>query len=299
MADDEGRDSARQEDGTQPTLDLGVQPTVELVLDDGSQSDAEPVKKRRSSKRWWIAGGIVAVIVIVGVILVETVGRAAAETLVRDKIASSLGIDSTDGVAVDLGSGSLVWQALTGGIDVVTIDLDRVEVNGLEASAHIVATEVPLSPSKPLETFAMRVAVPGTEIDKLATTLSGIELDSIALQDPAIRVSTTFRLLFISLPVAVDLLPVAEGDSIAFEPQSVLLGDQQISVADLRENPLVSGLAGNLLSSQKFCVASSMPSALTIDSVAVDGSELVIELSADNIALGDDQWQQYGVCPEQ
>ncbi|WP_010205069.1 LmeA family phospholipid-binding protein [Salinibacterium sp. PAMC 21357] len=299
MVDDARRDDVSPDDGTQPTLDLGAQPTVELVLGGGTTPESAPTKKRRSGKGWWIAGGIIAVILIVGVVLVETVGRAAAENLVRDEIVSSLGIDSADGIAVDLGSGSLVWQALTGGIDVVTIDLDRVEVNGLEASAHIVATEVPLSPSKPLETFSMRVAVPGAEIDKLATTLSGIELDSIELQDSAIRVSTTFRLLFISLPVAVDLLPVAAGDSIAFEPQSVLLGDQQISVADLRDNPLVSGLAGNLLSSQKFCVASSMPAALTIDSVAVDASELVIDLSADDIALGDDQWQQYGVCPEQ
>lgn len=297
MDDDEHRDSARQEDGTQPTLDFGAQPTVKLFLDDGWQSEGASVTKRRSGKRWWIAGGMVAVILIVGVILIETVGRAAAQSVIRDEIAASLDIDPTDGVAVDLGSGSLVLQALTGGIDVVTVELNRVEVNGLEASAHVVATEVPLGRSMPLGTFSMEVSIPEVEINKLATTLSGLELDSIELQDSAIRVSTVLPLLFIRLPVALDLLPVAAGDAIAFEPQSVLLGDQQLSVADLRENPLVSGLAGNLLSSQKFCVASSMPAALTIDSVAVEGSDLVIDLSADNIALGDEQWQRYGVCP--
>ncbi|GAA1221074.1 LmeA family phospholipid-binding protein [Rhodoglobus aureus] len=279
--------------------DTNQEPTVELVLDNDSKPRGSNAKRRRGRKGWWIAGGIIAVILIVGVILVETAGRAAAETFVRDEIATSLGIDSTDGVAVDLGSGSLVLQAITGGIDVVTVDLDRVEVNGLEASAHIVATEVPLLPSAPLETFSMEVSIPNKEINKIASTLSGLELDSIELQDSAIRVSTIFQLLFIRIPVALDLVPIAAGDSIAFEPQSVLLGDQQISVADLRENALVSGLAGNLLSSQKFCVASSMPAALTIDSVAVEGSDLVIQLSADNIALGGDQWQQYGVCPEQ
>lgn len=276
--------------------DTDQQPTVELVLDDGSQSASRPQSRRRGWRGWWIAGGIIAVILILGVVLVETAGRAAAETLVRDEIASSLGIESTDGVAVDLGSGSLVLQALTGGIDVVTVELDRVEVNGLEASAHIVATEVPLLPSGALDTFTMEASIPNSEITKLASTLSGIELDSIELQEPSIRVSTVFQLLFIRIPVALDLLPVAAGDSLEFEPQSVLLGDQQISVADLRNNPLVSGLAGSLLSSQKFCVASSMPAALTIDSVAVEGSDLVIQLSADGIALGDDRWQQYGVC---
>jgi hypothetical protein len=275
------------------------QPTIELVLDRRSKPPRAPAKRNRRRIGWWIAGGIIAVILIVGVILVETAGRATAETLVRDEIATSLGIESTQGVTVDLGSGSLVFQALSGGIDVVTITLDRVEVNGLTASAVVIATEVPLIPSAPLETFSMEVSIPSSEITKLAGNLSGLPLESIELTDSAIRVSTVFELLFIRIPVAVDLLPVAAGDSIAFEPQSVLLGDQQISVADLRENALVSGLAGNLLSSQKFCVASSMPEALTLDAAGVEGPKLVIELSADEIALGDAQWQQYGSCPEE
>ncbi|EAR25073.1 hypothetical protein A20C1_00756 [marine actinobacterium PHSC20C1] len=294
MAHDESSQSARSDDGAQPT--------VELVLDSGASAanPERPAPKRRRSgrNRWWMVGGIIAVVLIVGVVLVETVGRAAAETLVGDEIATSLGINTSEGVTVDLGSGSLVLQVLTGGIDVVTVDLDRVEVNGLEASAHVVATEVPLLPSSALQTFSMEVAIPSEEVNKLAGTLSGLELDSIELHEPAIRVSTVFQLLFIRIPVALDLLPVAAGDSVAFEPQTVLLGDEQLSVADLRANPLVSGLAGSLLSSQKFCVASSMPAALTIDSVAVEGSDLMIELSADDIALGDDQWKHYGTCPE-
>jgi hypothetical protein len=277
------------------------QPTVELVLDNESKPPQPSTTRRRNRRRtgWLIAGGVIAVILITGVVLVETVGRATAETLVRDQIAVSLGTENTDGVTVNLGSGSLVFQVLTGGIDEVTIDLDRVEVNGLEASARVVATEVPLLPSAPLKTLSMTVSIASGEVTKLAGTLSGLELDSIELKDSAIRVSTTLKLLFIRIPVALDLLPVATGNSIAFEPQSVLLGDQQISVADLRNNDTVSGLAGSLLNSQKFCVASSMPAALTIDSVAVNGSDLVIELSADGIALGDERWQQYGSCPEQ
>jgi hypothetical protein len=280
-------------------------PTIELVLDSEPKPQRPTAKRRQNRRRnhrrtgWWIGGGIIAVILIVGVILVETVGRATAETLVREQIVASLGTDSTDGVTVDLGSGSLVLQALTGGIDVVTIDLDRVDLSGLEASARVVATEVPVLPSAPLKTFSMTVSIASEEITKLDDTLSGLELESIELKDSAIRVSTTLELLFIRIPVALDLLPVATGNSIAFEPQSVLLGDEQISVADLRNNALVSGLAGNLLSSQKFCVASSIPAALTIDSVAVEASDLVIQLSADNIALGDERWQQYGTCPEQ
>jgi hypothetical protein len=285
------------DDGTQPTLDLGANPTVELVVD--SESKRAAAKPKRPRLIWGIIGGVVIIILIVGVVLVETVGRSVATQLVRDKIVASLGLESNDGVAVDLGSGSLIVQALTGGVDVVTVDIDSFEVNGITSSARLVATEVPLNQSKPLETLAIDVTMPGNQIDKLAGSLSGLELDSIELNGSAIRVSTVFELLFIRIPVAVDLLPVAAGDAIAFEPQSVLLGDEEISVADLRENRLFSGLAGSLLDSREFCVASSLPTALSIDEVEVQGTDLVIRLSADGIPLDDATWKEYGTCAEQ
>ncbi|MGZ0212064.1 MAG: LmeA family phospholipid-binding protein [Actinomycetales bacterium] len=287
----------RPNDDSQQAQGLSENPTVELVLDADSTLESKKPKRRR--RLWWVIGGLVLVILVVGVVLVETVGRSFATELVRDKIVTSLGLDSSEGVAVDLGSGSLLLQALTGGVDVVTVDIDRFEMNGLASSARMVATDVPLDSSKPLDTLTIDVTVPGDQIDQLAGSLSGLALDSIELNGSTIRISTIFELLFVRIPVAVDLLPVAAGDAIAFEPQSVLLGDKQISVADLRENKLFSGLAGSLLASQEFCVATSLPTALTIDSVAVNGSDLTIELSADGIPLDDAQWQQYGVCPEQ
>ncbi|MGJ8720980.1 MAG: LmeA family phospholipid-binding protein [Salinibacterium amurskyense] len=279
------------------------QPTIELRLDGAGEPAAttatgyETAKRKRRSWIGWVIAGAVLVILIVGVVLVETVGRTAAVRIAQNEIASSLGLESSDGVAVDLGSGSLIVQALTGGLDVVTIDIDRFEVNGLESSVRVVASGVPVVTSQPIDTVSMDVAITGDEVSKLATILSGTGLDSIALEGTAIRVSTVFELLFFEIPVALDLVPVAAGDSIAFEPESVILGEEQISVADLLDNPLVSGLAGGLLSSQEFCVASSLPTALTIDSVAVANDNLVIQLSADGIALGDDAWNEYGTCP--
>lgn len=278
------------------------QSTVELRLNGpGEPAAAEPTGDaiaKRKPRHWigWVVAGVILIILIVGVLLIETVGRTAAVRVAQGEIASSLGLESSEGVSVDLGSGSLVLQALTGGLDVVTIDIDRFEVNGLESAVRVIATGVPVVTSQPIETVSMEVAITGAEVSKLATTLSGTGLDSIELEGSAIRVSTVFKLLFFEIPVALDLVPVAAGDAIAFEPESVILGEQQISVDDLRANPLVSGLAGSLLSSQEFCVASSLPTALTIDSVAVANDNLVIQLSADGIALDDAAWKQYGTC---
>jgi hypothetical protein len=280
----------------QPTAENA---TVELVLGGDAVADSErppPTKKRR--RLWWLIGGVLVIILVVAVVLVETVGRIVATGIVRDRIVTSLGLTSSDDVAVDLGSGSLLLQVLTGGVDVVTIDIDRFEVNGLTSSARLIATEVPLDTTQALETLTIDVTVPGDQIDQLAGSLSGLDLDSIELVGSAIRVSTVFELFFIRVPVAVDLVPVAAGNAIAFEPESVLLGDEQISVADLRENRLFAGLAGSLLDSREFCVASSLPTALTIDDVTIQGTDLMIQLSADGIPLDDAQWQQYGVCPE-
>ncbi|QAV69123.1 DUF2993 domain-containing protein [Salinibacterium sp. UTAS2018] len=277
-------------------------PTLELRLDGPGETAPEssvataPKKPRRRWILWSVLGAVVAILVI-AVVLIETVGRTTAVRLAQDEIASSLDLESSEGVTVDLGSGSLILQALAGGLDAVTVDIDRFEVNGLDAAVGVIATGVPLTSSQPIDAVSMTVSIPGAEVSKLASTLSDTGLDSIELEGTAIRVSTVFKVFFFEIPVALDLVPVAAGDSVAFEPESVILNDEEISVADLLDNPLVSGLAGGLLSSQEFCVASSLPTALTIDSVAVASDNLVIELSADGIALDDAAWKQYGTCP--
>jgi hypothetical protein len=97
--------------------------------------------------------------------------------------------------------------------------------------------------------------------------------------------------------VAVDLKPSAKDGGINFDPQNIVLGDQQISVDDLRSNPQLGFLADSLLASRDFCVASFLPRDLTVDKVDVVGTNLVVSINGDGAALGGPGLSTMGTCP--
>ena len=69
--------------------------------------------------------------------------------------------------------------------------------------------------------------------------------------------------------------------AITFDPVTIYLGEDPISVADLRNSPEFSSLAGDLLRTQTVCVANSLPQALTVDDVQVVGTDLVVRVNGD------------------
>ena len=72
--------------------------------------------------------------------------------------------------------------------------------------------------------------------------------------------------------------------------------DYMAKHADLRASPEFAGIAGQFLQSQDFCVASSLPKALTITDVDVVGSNLVIAINGDGTALSGPGLSELGVC---
>ena len=103
--------------------------------------------------------------------------------------------------------------------------------------------------------------------------------------------------IFFTLPVTVGLAPSASEGGITFDPETLTLDGQAVSIDDLRSNPLVGGLASQLLASQDFCVASYLPKALTISEVVVVGSDLVITINGDGVALDGPDLSTNGTCP--
>lgn len=254
-------------------------------------------ESRRRWLGWVIAIGVLLVVLVVGFFVADAFARQYANDYVRDRIVGMLKLDSDAGVDVDLGSGSIILQALSGGVDEVTVHVDQITFGDLTGSAELTAVNVPLDGSKPVEKLGVVVTVTESNVRKLAGFLSGLELTSIELDNGLIRIGTEFNAFFFTIPVAVDLLPAATDGGISFDPQTVLLGEDEISVADLRASAEFRALAGDLLNSQEFCVANYLPKALTIDDVDVVGSNLVVSINGDGTALSDPGLAELGVCP--
>lgn len=238
----------------------------------------------------------VLVLLVVAFFVTEAIAKRYAADAVRARIIEVLALDPSTPIEVDLGSGSILLQALRGSIDSVTVNADTIAFGDLSGSARVTATHVPLDDTKPLGTLGIVVTITEADVSKLAGYLSGIDLTKIELIEGVIRASAEVNVLFATLPVTVDLLPSAHDGAIAFDPQTIRLGTSQLSVADLRANPLVSSIAGDILRSRDVCVASYLPKALTVSGVDVVGSNLQISITGDGVTLGGSELSTLGTC---
>ena len=274
----------------QPTEQIG--PAQTLLM------EVAPKPRRR---RHWLGRLVVIVIVIVVLLIVFFVGDALARQyatgLVREQIVTALKLDPGADVTVDLGDGSILLQAATGSLDDLSVHVSQFSLGDVRGEAQITATDVPIDTSKPLGTMAIEVTVDQANVQALAGFLSGVDLTSIELRDNLIRISTELDIGFAQIPVSVDLAPSAKDGGITFEPITVLLGEQQVTVADLRAIPGIGDLASSLLGSRSVCVASYLPQALAIDDVKVVGTDLLVSIKGDGAALSGPGLSTMGTCP--
>ena len=256
-----------------------------------------PPRRRRRWVGWLIALLILIVLLTVAAIVGETLARQYAEGYIRDRVVESLPVDPSAPLDVRVEGGPVLLQAISGRLTEIVVGIPELTIGEVSGAATVTATGVPLDESQPTENLDIVLTIPESSVQELSTYLSGVDLDSITLGDGVITVDTSIELLFFSVPISIDLLPSAEAGGIAFTPETITLEQQEISVDDLRSNPLVSGIAGSLLQSQVFCVAESLPKALTLSSVSVVGTELVVQVTGDGVALGDPALLETGTCP--
>jgi hypothetical protein len=293
----------------QPSPDSRVEPSSPERVEPVETSPGEPTerlepvetsppKKRRRWIGWVIGIAALVVLLIVGFIVADGFARQYARELVREQIIQVLGLPADTAIDVGLGEGSLILQALRGSIDEVTVGIDSFTVGPITGSAQLVATAVPLDSAQPLDTLGITITIPESEVRNLAGNFSGLELQTIDLGDGLITIGTEVSILsFITIPLSIDLEPTAIEGGISFDPKVIRAGEDEISVADLRSNALFSSIAGDLLNAQDFCVANSVPQALTIDEASVVGSNLVVRLNGDGAALGGAAMSTFGTCP--
>ena len=256
-----------------------------------------PKKKRHRGLIALIVIVVVLALLVVAFFVADGYAKKYATGYVRDRIIEVLKLDPSTPVDVDLGSGSILLQAAGGAIHTVDVTVQKLDFGDLSGSATIKATEVPLDAAKPLKTLDISMTIPQENVRKLASSLSGSQLKQIDVGNGVITIGTEFNIIFFTIPVSVDLVPSAKDGGISFDPKTVKLGDQDISVADLRASPEFSALAGDLLNSQTVCVASYLPTALKIVDVHVSHSDLVVGINGDGAALGGPGLSTVGTCP--
>jgi hypothetical protein len=279
--------------GTSATKPLPVQ-----------KDDAEPVvvavpapKKKR--RRWpWVLGGILlvlAILLVVAFFVADAYAKDYARQYIKDRIVAVLGIEDPSQVTVDIGTGSVLLQAIRGTLDDVDIDAGTITFGALTGDATVHAEGVPLDATAATEKLDVTFTVSEDQIvGVVGNNLSGLPIDSITLEEPAIYVTATPTVFIFEIPVGMGLEPSAADGQIVLTPTTVSLFDESFTVEQASEQ--LGSLADQLFAKQSICVDESLPVALTIVDVDVVKKTLVVKINGDGVVMGGTDLSTPGTC---
>lgn len=257
-----------------------------------------PPKKRR---RWpWVLGGILlvlAILLVVAFFIADNYAKNYAKDYIKERIVAVLGVEDPSTVTVDIGDGSVLFQAIAGRLNDVDVSAEEVTFGTLTGAATVHAEGVPLDAKAATQKLDVTFSMPEDQVaSALGSSLSGLELESVTLEEPEIVIASTLDLFFFKLPVGMGIEPSADEGQIVFTPTTITLGETDYTPDELRQE--LGNLADPLLAQQSVCVDESLPVALTIVDVDVVGKDLVLKIDGDGVVMGGTDLSTPGTCAD-
>lgn len=257
-------------------------------------TDTLPRRKRRV---WpWVLGGFL-VLVVVALVAIDALARGFAEDLIADQAAEVLDVPEGTQVEASIGGGPVLLQVISGALDHVEVQVDGYAVGPLAGDLTLTAEGVPFDLQAPTRSLTVRYDVSEQALGAISGSLSGVPIDSVALEEPEIVANGSVSLLGLTLPLGLGLTPAAVDGALAFTPTSARIGDATIEASALADDPVWGAIAGSVLQQQTVCIADQLPSALTMTTVEVAGDVLRIEFDGSGQALDGGGFTTRGSCP--
>jgi len=269
--------------------------TVELPRQDSDPEPAVPPRKKRRRRGLLIALVVVVLVVVIAWIVGDQVARSYAQSYIRDQLITTFDLPADQDLDITIGPGSLIAQAIGGSIDSVDVAIPKVPLGDIEGDVSLALTGIPLSATEPVDTLRVKLAVDEANVQNLSGYLSDAGNITISLEKDTVRIGTEFTVFALSVPVSVGLEPSAEDGAVAFSPTEFTVNDASVSLSDLKSGPL-AGVAGGLLSTQSYCIAEYLPTAITLTDVTVTDTDLVLSATGDGAALGGPEMSTLGTC---
>ena len=273
-------------------------------------TDARATPAPRPRRRWpWI----VAVLVVVALAAAawfagEAIARGIVERTIRDQIAQRLALPAGQQVDVDI-PGAVLPQLIAGRFDEITISGADVplsqaagqtggaaQAGGAELTGDVVvrASGVPVRGEGEMTDATASVTLDQAQLQQLLSSVDEFPASTVALDEPDVEVTAQLRVLAVTVPVGVGLSPSAADGELVLTPRTLQVAGAEVSADALLDQ--FGAVASTVIRDWDVCVASYLPSGMTLTGVRVAGQTLVADFSIDGGILRDEALQQKGTC---
>ncbi|TFD31220.1 DUF2993 domain-containing protein [Cryobacterium cryoconiti] len=255
--------------------------------------DASGRKSRRRGLGAFVVAGLVVLGLVAAFFFIDGGLRGYAEGQVEQEIAANLPETVTGHVSVSIGGLSVIAQYLGGSFDRVALESEALTVDGVPASVHVVATDVPLESSEPVGDLRGIIDLePAALSTLLARALPGDAPDaSVELGADEVSYSGSAEVLGFPIGYRASAVPTADTDALLLTPSgaSVTSGGGSVD-------------AGNLLSlvlgdePVRICVAEYLPEGVTLAGVNVTPERARLTLQSSALTLTRESLTTLGSC---
>lgn len=222
----------------------------------------------------------------------DSLTRNHVENRVEQEIAAGLPENVTGDVQVSIGGVSVFWQYLVGNFDRVDLMAPALEVSGVPASVHIVATDVPTNTTLPVGEVHGTLDFSSEAFDVLLSEAGASPDAKLELGDGDVAYSGSFSVLGLDIGYRATAVPRAVNDNLVLTPQSAELTSTG-GVLD------VSWIVQLILDQQPLsvCIARYVPVGVELTGVNVTPERARIMLYSSGLALDEQPLSTLGSCP--
>jgi hypothetical protein len=253
------------------------------------------VSPRRSGSggRWAI--GVVVVVAVLAVLAVgaELIARQVVPDTIRSAVRERLALPADHPVDVQV-DGILVPQLLRGSLDDVHVASQDVTVGSFSGDVVAHGQDIPIRADAPAAGGTAEVRMTTEQLRTLLATVEGFPADAVELDAPNVTAATDAELLGASIPLAVTLEPSAADGDIVLTPIEGTVAGATVTADGLRAQ--FGSALDALLQDRRVCIRSSLPAAMTLQSIEVVDQELVAGFDIAGGIIDDPALQRTGTC---
>lgn len=253
----------------------------------------DATRPRRRTGRTIAIVAIIVVVLAALLVAAEAIARSAVASTVRSLVVTQVGLPADQQVDVEV-PGIVLPQLLTGRLDRVTVSAPDVALGPLTGDVLVDLQDVPVADNAPAEGGSASVRLDPDQLRSLLAQIPNFPADTVDTAAPDLTLSTQLSVFGIAIPVGISATPGAADGDLTLTPTSFDLAGNRVDADTLRGQ--VGGVADGVLRTWSLCIADRLPAGLALESVSVQGSDVVATFAVDGRIINDPALQQNGTC---